>query len=66
MSQAELAQRTDLPEKTIHEIIKGQAVIPPETAVQFEHVLDTPASFWNNRERNYRKWLAGRGVRKDL
>jgi HTH-type transcriptional regulator / antitoxin HigA len=58
MSQAELADRTGRPTKTINEIIKGKAAITPETAIQFEFVLGIPASFWNNRERHYREFLA--------
>lgn len=58
MSQAELAQRMGRPHKTINEIIRGKASITPETALQLEHVLGIPASFWNNRERQYRQHLA--------
>lgn len=58
MSQAELAERTGRPKKTINEIINGKAAITPETALQFERVLGISASFWNNRERHYREALA--------
>lgn len=58
MSQAELAKRTGRPKKVINEIIKGKAAITPETAIQLERVLGIPASFWNNRERDYREALA--------
>ncbi|MBU7582885.1 MAG: helix-turn-helix domain-containing protein [Nostoc sp. TH1S01] len=58
MSQAELAERTGRPKKTINEIINGKAAITPETALQFERVFNIPASFWNNRERRYREFLA--------
>src|SRR5713101_9919725 len=58
MSQADLADRTGRPTKTINEIIKGKAAITPETALQFELVLGVPASFWNNREHQYREFLA--------
>lgn len=58
MTQAELAERTGRPKKTINEIIKGRAAITPETARQLERVLGVPASFWNNLERNYREKLA--------
>lgn len=58
MTQADLAQRTGRPKKTINEIIQGKTTITPETALQFERVLGTPASFWNNRERHYREFLA--------
>ncbi len=58
MSQAELAERTGRPKKTINEIISGKAAITAETALQFERVLGIPASFWSNLERNYQETLA--------
>jgi len=58
LSQAELAKRTGRPLKTINEIIKAKTAITPETALQLEHVLGVPASFWNKLERNYREALA--------
>lgn len=58
MSQAELAERTGRPKKTINEIIKGKAAITPETALQLERVLGVPANFWLKREQQYREFLA--------
>lgn len=58
MTQAELAERTGRPKKTINEIIQGKQAITPETALQFERVLGTPARFWLEREQRYREWLA--------
>lgn len=58
MSQAELAERTGRPKKTINEIIKGKAAITPETALQFERVLGISAGFWNKLESNYRESVA--------
>jgi addiction module HigA family antidote len=55
MSQADLAERTGRPRKTINEIIKGKAAITAETALQLERVLGIPAGFWINRERQYRE-----------
>ena len=66
MSQAELANRTGRPLKTINEIIKGKAAITPETALQLERVLGVPARFWNNLERNYRDALARIKERKKI
>lgn len=66
MTQAELAERTGRPRKTINEIIKGKAAITPETALQFERVLGVPASFWNSLERNYREYLARKGEEENL
>jgi HTH-type transcriptional regulator/antitoxin HigA len=58
MTQAELAQRTGRPKKTINEIIKGKTAIIPDTAIQLERALGVPASFWNNLERSYQETLA--------
>jgi HTH-type transcriptional regulator / antitoxin HigA len=58
MSQSELAERTGRPKKTINEIIQGKTAITPETALQLERVLGTPASFWLKREQEYREFLA--------
>lgn len=66
MSQAELAERTGRPKKTISEIINGKAALTPETALQLERVLGIPASFWNNREKQYREALAHQEEKKRL
>lgn len=58
MAQSELAKRAGRTSKLINEIIKGKAVITPETAIQFERVLAIPASFWNNRQRRYDEFIA--------
>lgn len=66
MSQAELAERTGRPKKTINEVIKGKAAITADTALQLERVLGIPARFWNNREQQYREALARLGERERL
>lgn len=66
MAQTELAERSGRPKKTINEIITGKTAITAETALQFEHVLGVPASFWNNLERNYRETLARLAEEKQL
>lgn len=58
MTQVELAMRTGRKVKTINQIIKGKAPITPETALRLERVLSISARFWNNREKNYREYLA--------
>jgi plasmid maintenance system antidote protein VapI len=55
MSQAELAERTGRPKKTINEIVRGKVAITAETALQFERVLGIPASFWMSREQHYQE-----------
>src|SRR6266571_5051819 len=66
ITQAELAERTGRPTKTINEIVKGKAAITPETALQLERVLGVPASFWNNLEQNFRTALARAADRERL
>jgi addiction module HigA family antidote len=66
MTQAQLADRTGRPKKTINEIISGKAAITAETALQFERVLGVPASFWSNLERNYQEALARLKEEKEL
>jgi len=66
ITQAELAERTGRPTKTINEIIKGKAAITPETALQLERVMGVPASLWNNLEQNYRTALARAAERERL
>ena len=60
MTQAELAERSGRPRKTINGIIKGKVAITPETAIQFETIFGMPASFWNNRQRQYDEFQARR------
>jgi len=55
MSQKDLAFRTGLTPKHINNIIKGNSSISPDTAVKFESVLDTPASFWINLESDFQE-----------
>ena len=58
MTQAELAERTGRPLKTINEIVKGKSAITAETALQFEKVLGVPAKFWLQLEANFQEALA--------
>ncbi|CAN5237392.1 ImmA/IrrE family metallo-endopeptidase [soil metagenome] len=57
MKQNELAERMGRPKEKINDIIKGREPITTETAYQLEKVLDIPASFWMNRENEYRQEL---------
>ncbi len=58
MTQAELAERTGRPKKTINGIVQGKVAITPETALQFERVLSIPAGFWSNLQRQYEETVA--------
>jgi addiction module HigA family antidote len=57
MNKEQLAKRMSISRRIINEIIKGSAPITPEIAIQLEHVLGIPASFWIERERHYREEL---------
>jgi len=66
MSQAELAQRTGRPLKTINEIIQGKAAITADTALQLERATGVPATFWNNAQRNYEAALARQAEAEEI
>ena len=53
ISQTELAKRAGRPVTALNEIIKGKKAITPETALELERVLGTPAYIWLNLERDY-------------
>ena len=46
LSHADFARRCGRSSKLISEIISGKAPLEPETALQFEKVLDVDASVW--------------------
>jgi addiction module HigA family antidote len=58
ISARELARRCGRSAKLIVEIIAGKAPIEPETALQFERVLDMDAELWLGLESHYRLDLA--------
>lgn len=62
----DLAVRCGLSNKTISLILSGKAPVMPETAIQFERVLDVPASIWNNIEAKYRLHKAKHEDREQL
>ncbi len=53
LSQAEFARRCGRSPKLISEIIAAKAPLEPETALQFEKVLDVDASIWLGIESEY-------------
>jgi|GEM_PF-785725 len=57
ISQDELARRSGLTQQTIQGILTGRVEITAEFSRQLEQALGISASFWNNRERNYRQSL---------
>lgn len=57
-TQAQLAERMGYTTKHISQLINGKAPITEETALKLERVLGSTASFWLNREAQYRAQLA--------
>lgn len=66
LSQTDFAMKLGKTDKFVSELINGKAPITPETAIHLERVLGTPASYWNNRERTYREWLARKKAMEEL
>lgn len=65
LSQAEFARRCGRSAKLISQILSGKAPIEPETALQFEKVLNLSARFWLSLESNYRLRLARKSKREE-
>lgn len=59
-SQRDLARRAGLTPKTVSEICNGKAAISPMTALAFEKVLQRPAHFWLNLQRQFDEAVARR------
>jgi len=53
LTQTELASRMGRPTQAINEIVRAKKAITPETALELERVLGTPAYVWLNLERDY-------------
>ncbi len=65
IQKQEFAIRCGRTPKLISEILSGAAPIVPETALQFERVLDVSASFWMNLEAQYRLMLKRQSEEQD-
>ena len=66
ISARELARRCGRSAKLITEIILGKASVEPETALQFERVLQLDASIWLGLEAHYQLHLARETENKEL
>jgi HTH-type transcriptional regulator / antitoxin HigA len=66
MSQAELAERAGISDKTINRIIKGIDPVTHATALALEKVLQVPAGFWLKLESNYREHVAREAAKHEL
>lgn len=66
ISQAELAKRMGQSIQTINDLIKGEAPLTPEIALQLERLLGIPARLWNKREQHYREALVRQAEEEPL
>jgi addiction module HigA family antidote len=62
----EFAIRTGKPIKTISNVLNGKSSITSEMAVQFEKVLNIPASFWMAKQANYDEYIAREKEKEEL
>ena len=65
-TQADLAERTGRPLRSINEIINGKKAITAETAIGLGDAFGTSAEYWMNLEGAYRLHVARRRKRKVL
>lgn len=54
----EFAVRTGKPEKTITAVLKGESSLTPAMAILFEQILQIPARFWLEAQRNFDEYKA--------
>lgn len=66
MTQVDLAMRIGMSRKHVKQILDGAAPVTPETALRLERVLGMPTRFWNNREQQYRDFLARKAENAEL
>lgn len=65
LSQTRFAKLCGRSSKLINEIVSGKAPVEPETALEFERVLDLDARIWLGIESEYRLHLARRAEAKE-
>lgn len=63
-SQQDLSRRAGITPKTVSEICNGKTSISPATALSLEKVLQRPAHFWLNLQRQYDEAKARERVRQ--
>lgn len=56
MTQVELAEKIDMSEKAISQILNGKNPLTQDTALKLERVLGVDASFWNNLEAKFQEF----------
>jgi HTH-type transcriptional regulator/antitoxin HigA len=58
LSQSEFAHIMGWSLDKVENLIKGKEIITHEIAVSLESVFCVPITFWNERERRYREYIA--------
>jgi plasmid maintenance system antidote protein VapI len=58
IGKGDFAERMGLTERDVDNLMQGDVIITEEVANQLEQTTGVPATFWNNRERRYREFLA--------
>lgn len=66
MKKSDFAERCGLSAKEVSQIIHGNSLIAPKTAIQFERVLNVSANIWNNLAAAYRLHQAREEDKKAL
>lgn len=66
MKPGELAEKMNMPQEKVQDLICGMEPITAEIAAKLENVLDIPATFWRNREKEYRQELFKVGLGYEL
>ena len=56
--QVELAEKLDMSEKAISQLLNAKTSLTHETALRLQRALGVRASFWNNLEARYQEYLA--------
>lgn len=66
MGSKELSVKTGKPEKTISAVLNGDSSITTEMAILFEQVLEIPAQFWIEAQKNYDVYKARVDFQKNI
>ncbi len=57
MAKSEFANKVNLSETALEELISGVLALTPELALRLESVTGTPANLWKRLESKYRRGL---------
>lgn len=58
MTQVELAEKMNLSEKAVSQLLNGKSSLTHESALKLERVFGVDASFWSNLEARYQEYVA--------